>query len=745
MHRNVVFIAIIAIFLFVLQGVVLADDVIWDNGGNEQSWSDPGNWQGDALPQEGDDVFIYGPVDFLSNTGYSIDYDVIDTRITYNSISLNPYNPVIDFNPVVLTIQPSAYNYGLRANTLSLGEDGEVQVIHESGAHTWAYFSDMNIFSHGKYSMLGQGSLDVYNTLMIYRGGRLEQDDSAQVDATNVVVGEDVSSNIIAEYALNGGFASIRNLTVNKTGKVVNKARMTVQGEFIDKGEYTLDINATLLFNSPPYLTVVVGSDDENDEALFTHKGENHAINYYIGADETGSGSFGKYVYEDSGQFYIRPNYVYLGGENGKGVFSHKSDQSTTINNLFVGWKGEGDYEIDDDSADLTINQFYLGFEGSGEFMHKSGTVSVMNRFILGNSAGSDGKYFLLQGALNSHTGLLIGKEGSGEFDQTGASSSVNIDGSIMMANGLNGSAIYRVRGGSLFAKNIFIGSNLYSKGNAMFYQTSGRVEVDNTLQIMSAVNHGTKFYLQRGGDLIAAQENIGPYGSFYQYGGTNEFDNMDIAAGGVYTMANASELKGSLLHVENLGTFIKLNEESVYSVDDTRNDGVFYGAGDFTTEFHNFGGLLVGGMNSINSMNIYGDFYMDTDSTFQNPSLIFDIGDISGSLFTDYLSVSGEVDLLGSFNLHILNDQWNYEPAVGSVFHLISADQGIFGEFDYLSLPNLSGDKYWDMDYQPNDLYLYVRGRAPSSVVPEPSSIVLFLVGFGAVLGRRKSKVDLA
>ena len=41
-----------------IPGILSADTITWDGGGDATSWTDPANWDGNALPTAGDDVII---------------------------------------------------------------------------------------------------------------------------------------------------------------------------------------------------------------------------------------------------------------------------------------------------------------------------------------------------------------------------------------------------------------------------------------------------------------------------------------------------------------------------------------------------------------------------------------------------------------------------------------------------------------------------------------------------------------
>ena len=84
--------------------------------------------------------------------------------------------------------------------------------------------------------------------------------------------------------------------------------------------------------------------------------------------------------------------------------------------------------------------------------------------------------------------------------------------------------------------------------------------------------------------------------------------------------------------------------------------------------------------------------------------------GLLPGSEF-DRLSVAGQATIDGSLDVSLIN---GFAPSAGNSFEILAANGGVFGEFDFTSLPALPGGLAWNVVY------------ANSSVVLEVASVGL-------------------
>ncbi len=169
----------------------------------------------------------------------------------------------------------------------------------------------------------------------------------------------------------------------------------------------------------------------------------------------------------------------------------------------------------------LTPNDMeVIGYRGAGTFIQSGGRNSPFDRAIqLGYLAGSSGTYSMSGGFLSQIHGLsslVIGREGSGTFIQTGGS--VQNSGTMTLAASATGRGYYELSGGGLSTGRLNIGIN---GGTAEFNHLSGSHSSgiphigatgrytfwDGTLTVGSTsgltVDAGGEF-TQRGGQLLS-------------------------------------------------------------------------------------------------------------------------------------------------------------------------------------------------------------------------------------------------
>jgi hypothetical protein len=141
----------------------------------------------------------------------------------------------------------------------------------------------------------------------------------------------------------------------------------------------------------------------------------------------------------------------------------------------------------------------------------------------LGREPGRLGEYNLQNGTLVTGD-LFVGYEGTGTFNQTGGTHTVNGDIRLGDFNAA-ASGTYNLQGGTLFANNLHVG-NL---GTGTFNQSG-----NSTFTITNDLNVNNGTYALGGGTLNTNNIYLTPGGIFNQTGGTLNFTTFNHQGGEV-------------------------------------------------------------------------------------------------------------------------------------------------------------------------------------------------------------------
>jgi hypothetical protein len=140
-------------------------------------------------------------------------------------------------------------------------------------------------------------------------------------------------------------------------------------------------------------------------------------------------------------------------------------------------------------------------------------------------------------------------------------------------------------------------------------------------------------------------------------------------------------------------------------------------------------------------SLLIRGDFFHQEDGL-----LAVDLGGTSGGVDYDAISVTGSIELRGALAV-CLSDVGGapFAPALGNAFDVLSAAQGVFGQFSDLTLPVLSEELDWRVDYLPNVVKLTVISSADFNRdgAVDGVDLSLWRAGLGTVGDAEKSDGD--
>ncbi|TWU22708.1 glycosyl hydrolase [Bythopirellula polymerisocia] len=110
-----------------------------------------------------------------------------------------------------------------------------------------------------------------------------------------------------------------------------------------------------------------------------------------------------------------------------------------------------------------------------------------------------------------------------------------------------------------------------------------------------------------------------------------------------------------------------------------------------------NYNAIVSSGVVLPTTMHIDGNFTQESDGTLEL--------DLLSTSMHSYLSLTGSATLSGILNV---NEIAGFAPSAGETFTILTADNGINGEFDTVNLPSLSGLQ-WGVDYSATEVKLSI------------------------------------
>jgi len=250
---------------------------------------------------------------------------------------------------------------------------------------------------------------------------------------------------------------------------------------------------------------------------------------------------------------------------------SHSQTAGTvTIQGLYLGTNsgGQGTYTLGGTGA-LSANYEYIGYDGTGTFNQTGGTNTVQNGLYLGLNSGSQGTYSLNGGTLNVGGGIYDGSGTSnlsingGGLNMTGANKDITVDHfNIGTANAFGS---FTQTGGTVTVHN---GLNLAQNGfDASYNLNSGNLNVggpitDGTGNSFLSINGGTLNMIGANKNITVDSLYVGGYanGSHSQTAGTVTVNNALVlgsnsGAQGAYSLGGGGALSANSEYIGTSGT----------------------------------------------------------------------------------------------------------------------------------------------------------------------------------------------
>ena len=224
----------------------------------------------------------------------------------------------------------------------------------------------------------------------------------------------------------------------------------------------------------------------------------------------------------------------------GKAQFVQTGGTHTTYFLDLAGYPGSsGTYTLQSGILN-TLNKQTIGIGGTGLFNQTGGSNTIDNVLYLGGNTGGVGTYNLNGGHLQADE-ERIGENGTGIVNQLPNSTNL-INTKLTLGYNSGSSGTYNMKGGYLQVSNEFVGSefSVGGTGKGAFIQSGGTHTISDTLTVGDS-SSGNTFNL-KGGDLSANNEVIARFGGgqFTQGGGTNTvLDTISIGDNdiGAYTL----------------------------------------------------------------------------------------------------------------------------------------------------------------------------------------------------------------
>lgn len=334
-----------------------------------------------------------------------------------------------------------------------------------------------------------------------------------------------------------------------------------------------------------------------------------------------------------------------------------------------------------------------VGRYGSGVFNHSGGTVTMNsskpNRVLAVGSFATGVGVYNMDGAgavlnVDSDRDLVIGAAGQGTFNLDDGT--VNVSGIVSIGAKSTGVGVLNLNGGQLNTSAIGGGlgtGDLFWNGGELRLTSAPAGDLISGIANVFIKSGGANLDTN-GHDATLAQALLADPTS--ANGGLIKAGLGALTLTGANTYEGVTQVQGGVLLVENSSGSATGSGNVVVQAGGTLGGNGFIG-GQVTVES---GGVLAPGASP-------GLLTVDSVVFDSNSTLSIEIGGETRGSEYDALDVSGLATLGGALDVALIDLGGAYTPEPGDSFELLTATGGLDGEFDDENLP---AGYAWDVDY---------------------------------------------
>lgn len=325
-------------------------------------------------------------------------------------------------------------------------------------------------------TLYGSSSLNVGNFLLgdsrnatfAQTGGSTTVTDSSR----GLVLGGQTGS--VGHYRLYDGRLSAQTETIGNAGK----------GYFLQKSEtinnVAVGMNLGSMSGGEGQYELQGGSLSFGSGAFF-----------YIGCGPGGTGTF----MQTGGNLSASNLHV---GSLGTGTFTQTGGINTLSgpNGLMLGSQpgSVGTYNLE--GGTLTTTQETIAIKGTGTFIQNGGTHTLSGQLVLGLQSGSHGDFRLIGGSLDAQN-LVVGNQGYGKFVQR-AGTTLTVANYLILGQFAGSEGRYTLEDGSLSLRGAGASLNVGAVGTGIFTQKGGSLSLGGNVTVGGANSYG--YFFQSGG-----------------------------------------------------------------------------------------------------------------------------------------------------------------------------------------------------------------------------------------------------